>query len=324
MLDRLVRAEMLAAYAPDLYRHIEVHLARLAEQAHLAAVAPVAGARPDTPDVEWVPATDELAERARFLRGIALLASLDQRGIGALAEAAKEEIWPAASEILREGALAERFYIVRTGDVTVNRFEGDGARHRVARLGPGEWFGESGLLDGAVRAATITAGTARPVQLLSFDANVFATWISPYVTSYRGRELVSRRRSRLEEVPLFRALAPVDLDRLARALREERVEAGSIVFRQGDPADAFYVIVDGAVGVIKDGAPIAKLTSGEFFGETALLFTQARTATVAATQASTFWVLDRGSFTTFVREVLLHRRDMMPTVMGRLGSSEPL
>ncbi|MBC7460682.1 MAG: cyclic nucleotide-binding domain-containing protein, partial [Thermoleophilia bacterium] len=184
--------------------------------------------------------------------------------------------------------------------------------------------GESGLLDGSLRTATVTAGTARPVQLVSLDRDVFQKFISPYVTNYRGRELVSRGRARLDEIPLFQALAPEDLDRLAKALREERLEAGTIVFRQGDVADAFYVIVDGSVGVIKDGAPIAKLTSGEFFGETALLFTEGRTATVATTEMTTLWALDRASFTTFIRDALLHRRDMMPTVMGRLGSTEPL
>ncbi|MCW2950168.1 MAG: hypothetical protein JWN41_1181, partial [Thermoleophilia bacterium] len=200
----------------------------------------------------------------------------------------------------------------------------DGAKHRVARLGPGDWFGESGLLDGSLRTATITAGTARPVQLLSFDAAVFSKYISPYVTSYHGRELVSRRRARLDEIPLFRALASEDLDRLARALREERIDAGTIVFRQGAVGDAFYIVAEGSVGVIRDGAPIAKLTAGEFFGETALLFVERRTATVAATEMTTLWTLDRQAFTTFIRNALLHHRDMMPTVMGRIDSSEPI
>jgi CRP-like cAMP-binding protein len=97
-----------------------------------------------------------------------------------------------------------------------------------------------------------------------------------------------------------------------------------VLFRQGDPADTFYVIVTGSVGVVKDGAPIAKLVAGEFFGETALLFTDTRTATIVATEDSRFWALDRDSFQTFLRDALLHRRDLMPTVLNRLSSSDPV
>jgi CRP-like cAMP-binding protein len=86
----------------------------------------------------------------------------------------------------------------------------------------------------------------------------------------------------------------------------------------------FYVVVSGSVGVVKDGTPIARLVAGEFFGETALLFTDVRTATIAATEDSRFWVLDRDAFQTFVRDALLHRRDLMPTVMNRISSTEPI
>lgn len=78
------------------------------------------------------------------------------------------------------------------------------------------------------------------------------------------------------------------------------------------------------MGDVRDGRPIAKLLAGEFFGETALLFTDERTATIAATEDSRFWVLDRSAFQTFVRDALLHRRDLMPTVLNRISSTDPV
>jgi CRP-like cAMP-binding protein len=172
----------------------------------------------------------------------------------------------------------------------------------------------------------VRAGEQRIVKLLSFDAEVFDRYIRPHVQMQdgRGSALVSRRRAQLEKVPLFQALAPSDLDRLARVLREARAAKGTVLFRQGDEGDMFYVVVEGAVGVVKDGKPIAKLTEGEFFGETALLFTDVRTATVAATEDSRFWVLDRSAFQTFIRDALLHRRDLMPTVLNRISSTDPV
>ena len=255
---------------------------------------------------------------------MALFSSLDMQSIGALTDAAHEEHWPASSPIVSEGGRADRFFVVRRGEVEVHRRVSDGEQVDLAHLGQGEWFGEAALRDGVPRNATVRAGNLRDVDLLSFDAEVFERYILPYVTSVAGTGLMGRRRAQLEQVPVFGALAPEDLDRLARVLRDERAARGTVLFRQGEVADRFYVIVEGAVGVVKDGQPIAKLLAGEFFGETALLFTEARTATIAATEDSRFWVLDRDSFQTFVRDALLHRRDLMPTVLNRLDSSEPV
>lgn len=335
LVDRLVRSEMLAQYPPHLYRQIINHLARLAvdrkpggevvnTRMATGEVRRVAKAHVAPERKVWRPRTPVLAERARFLRDVSLLAELDMHAIGALAEAVSEEMWPAASDIVSEGAESDRFFIVRSGDVDVSKIDEAGVKQRIAKLGSGEWFGEAGLVSSSPRNATVRAGMTRPVQLYTFDTEVFERLISPYVATLHGRQLVSRKRARIEEVPLFQALAPSDLDRLARVMREERSPKGTVLFRQGESAESFYVIAEGAVGVVKDGTPIARLGEGEFFGETALLFTEQRTATIATTEDSRFWVLEREAFTTFVRDALLHRRDLMPTVMNRISSTEPI
>ena len=337
LVDRLVRSELLDQYPPHLYRQLVNHLAKRGadRDAPPVAVEPEAATgdeRPEPirerrePSGPWRPMSPAHAERARFLRGVALLASLDLQSIGALADAAHEETWKPASFIVSEGGRADRFFIVMAGEVDVQRRGTEGEPFELARLGPGDWFGEAALVEGAPRNATVRAGEERIVKLLSFDADVFDRFIRPHVQMQdgRGSVLVSRRRAQLEKVFLFQALASSDLDRLARVLREARASKGTVLFRQGDDGDMFYVIVEGSVGVVKDGKPIAKLTAGEFFGETALLFTDERTATVAATEDSRFWVLDRAAFQTFIRDALLHRRDFMPTVLNRISSTDPV
>jgi cAMP-dependent protein kinase regulator len=339
LVDRLVRAELLDQYPPDLFRQIVNHLDRLSRETS-ARGTPAAAGEPepatgdDRPEPRrevrdggpWRARSPKIAELARFLRGVSLLSSLDVQAIGALADTAHEESWKPASFIVSEGGRGDRFFIVMTGEVNVQRRDDDGSPHAIARLGPGDWFGEAAIVEGAPRNATVQAGDQRTVKLLSFDAEVFDRWIRPHVQMQdgRGAVLVSRRRAQLEQVPLFQALAPSDLDRLARVLREARASKGTVLFRQGDEGDMFYVIVEGSVGVVKDGRPIAKLVAGEFFGETALLFTDERTATIAATEDSRFWVLDRSAFQTFVRDALLHRRDLMPTVLNRISSTDPV
>jgi CRP-like cAMP-binding protein len=270
--------------------------------------------------VFWRPMTPVLEERARLLRSVELFRSLDLSTIGALAEAAHEEAYPAAHNILNEGDAPDRFYVIKSGDVNVTRSGGDGKTHRIAKLGTGDWFGEAGLLESAPRNANVRVGPSRPAQVLSFDTKTFEKFISPHIDSFRGRQVLSRRREQLADVSLFGALGQEDIDRLAHSVREIRAPKGTVVFSQGDNADSFYVIAEGAVGVVRDGVPVAKLTTGDFFGETALLFTDARTATVITTEDSMLWAIERIAFERLIRDHLLSRRDMMPTVLNRMSS----
>jgi CRP-like cAMP-binding protein len=69
------------------------------------------------------------------------------------------------------------------------------------------------------------------------------------------------------------------IEQLARGPEPVRVRAGQAVFRQGDPADRFYVIEAGAAELVGDGRLITKLRPGDGFGEIALLRRVQRTAT---------------------------------------------
>jgi CRP-like cAMP-binding protein len=75
------------------------------------------------------------------------------------------------------------------------------------------------------------------------------------------------------------------------ALREVRLPAGTVVIREGDVGDRFYVIGEGEVGVAG-----RTLGVGESFGEIALLRDVPRTATVTAVTDVGLYALDRDVF----------------------------
>ena len=76
----------------------------------------------------------------------------------------------AGQTIIREGDAADSFFILTRGAASVRQNGPDGERE-ISTLGPGDFFGEIGLLTGTARNATVRA--TAPSEVLELDANGF-------------------------------------------------------------------------------------------------------------------------------------------------------
>ena len=90
----------------------------------------------------------------------------------------------------------------------------------------------------------------------------------------------------LRQVPLFAGVAPAKLKLLAFASDRVSYRSGEILFHQGDPGDAAYVILEGKADILADAnggqIKIAELSDNAIVGEIAILCDVSRTATVKA------------------------------------------
>ncbi len=68
----------------------------------------------------------------------------------------KEHFTPGTA-VVRQGDEGEKFYLIREGNVEVRHEEEGGTSHVIARLGPGNFFGEAALITGTPRNATVVA-----------------------------------------------------------------------------------------------------------------------------------------------------------------------
>jgi MFS family permease len=91
-----------------------------------------------------------------------------------------------------------------------------------------------------------------------------------------------RSLERARALALFAPLDGVVLERLAAAFAPLRLAAGSVIIREGTPGERFYLIDHGEVSVLKNGAEVARLGPGDYFGEISLLKQVPTTATVVA------------------------------------------
>jgi len=95
----------------------------------------------------------------------------------------------------------------------------------------------------------------------------------------------------LRSVPVFGGLEGRSLDRLMERLREQRFEAGEVVFHEGELGRTMHVLREGEVDVIRrtsggEEVLIVRLGPGETFGEMTLVELQPRSATVVARKAT--------------------------------------
>jgi CRP-like cAMP-binding protein len=106
----------------------------------------------------------------------------------------------------------------------------------------------------------------------------------------------------LKRVPLFSALSERQLKRLARAFRQRDVAPGTTPVRQGEMSGVgFFVITGGEASVTVDGAKVAQLGPGDYFGELGLISERARTATVTAETPLQLLELASWDFRQFIR-----------------------
>lgn len=198
-------------------------------------------------------------------------------------------------DVIVQGDIGDIFYLLEDGLVDVYVQKRGGPEVKVHTYTPGNSFGELAIMYNAPRAATCRAQTECKLWALdrvSFKVIVVAAAMQKRET-YVGF---------LKNVPILQSLTEMEIMTLADSLAEEKYNDGQVICNQGDSGDYFYIVKDGtAVCTQKDSngrdKEVARLSSGNYFGEIALLTDKPRQATVKAEGSLKVLALDRATFT---------------------------
>jgi CRP-like cAMP-binding protein len=106
----------------------------------------------------------------------------------------------------------------------------------------------------------------------------------------------------LKAVPLFRTLSYQQLVRILNVAKQRPIDAGDVVFNEGDSGEELHVILRGKIELQKKGVKVADLIAGAHLGEMALIDDSTRSTTAIATEAGKLLSISRQDFYDILRK----------------------
>lgn len=253
-----------------------------------------------------------------------ILPGLGSQELSQIVSTVKPVPYAAGTLIIREGDTAEEFFIMLEGQVEVvkDAHIPNGKQTVLSRLGPGDYFGEIGLLRGIKRTASVRAVT--DVTLLILDREMFINIVSECdLVSAQIADKVRQRVMATRLAETLPRLSPQQVERYLPNFKLTRYESGQVIVRQGEPADMFYILTMGRVEVVShrpsgEDLVLAELAAGEWFGEMGLILGSPRVATVRARGDVEVMGLDRNNFQQLMVDSNPSNSDVSSVMFQRL------
>lgn len=124
-----------------------------------------------------------------------------------------------------------------------------------------------------------------------------------------GRKFEVAKEYSLQEIPIFSGLSPAEQRLIEKKARLMEVKRGDLVYQEGTPSEAFYVVISGRFRVFtksrnrQEGETLLSLYRGDHFGEVSLLTGKHHSASVEAKTDGIILKLDKEDFLRLVKEI---------------------
>lgn len=242
----------------------------------------------------------------RQLKKIDFLSTVSEDKLAVLAGALKYRVLEPGEVLFHEGSRGSEFYILYQGKVdilkTVAARDGaEPAEKRVAVLGAGKFFGEITLLTDMPRTATVVGSQDTKCTVLFYiGKREFKECIRVLKLDFLS--IMKERicdQFRSTDCAFFKTFPHARMAELARVCELNKVQPDEFVFRDGDPGGRFYIIVGGAISIVKEGKQICRLGPKQYFGEIALISESPRTAGARALATSLLLSMTKAHFRQF-------------------------
>lgn len=231
-----------------------------------------------------------LRAEGELLPRLPLLSDLSVEAFGALAPSLSRTSLLPGEAFLFEGAPARAVYLLADGVVEIFKTDARRGEILLGRLGEGALVGEIALTQDGPRSAGARAVGFVEALRIEVDGVKAAAAQVPAVAAALNRFTEQRLLSNLLRTsPVLGRLSESARNALARGFVRVPLVEGELLVEQGDARGALCVVGEGVVNIERDGAEVARLSSGEVFGEMALVSGEATTATAVVSAPG--WML---------------------------------
>eukprot|EP00056_Hartaetosiga_gracilis_P001337 m.44290 g.44290 ORF g.44290 m.44290 type:complete len:381 (+) comp10594_c0_seq6:204-1346(+) len=211
--------------------------------------------------------------------------------------------------VIEQGDDGDNFYVVDSGNLEVWKAEPGEESKKVLDLTSGMSFGELALIYNQPRAASVKAVS---------DVTLWAIDQETYKRILMGSTIKKRKEYEefLAKVEILSSIDKYERLQVADALDSCTFEDGTNIVTQGEEGTEFFIIVTGNADVTQtneagESGKVGELSSGQYFGEIALLKDNKRHATVTAKGTVKCVKLDRDTFERVLGPIeTLLRRNM--------------
>ncbi len=205
---------------------------------------------------------------------------------------------PGRNFIINEGDEDDdTFYHLLAGKVEVIKELPSGRYDRIAVLERGDSFGEIALLKNVPRTRSVRA--LKKSILLSLTRENFEQLVLPSLGAEKIQEIL-QKRAFLSRIPLCRNWHPQALQKFASLSSLNIYDKNDIIVKTGHSNQFFHIVFEGIFHVTKRGKTLAKLKSGDFFGEISLLQNSVSTANVVASEDCKSLSMHKKEFLRFI------------------------
>lgn len=247
-----------------------------------------------------IPKTDEQKDRLKnVLSKSFLFECLEDNDMTVVIGAMSEVNAAEGERVINQGEQGDFLFVIETGQLDCSIKSDDGSDKVVKTCEVGDVFGELALLYNCPRSASVVAKLA--CVLWKLDRDTFS-----HIVKESAQKKRQRYDSFLAKVPLLSNMDAYERSQLADALKVEVFTDGATIFRQGDVGNKFYILEDGHAVASKGGQQLMNYSSGDYFGELALIRNQPRAATIVAKGEAKLLSVDSRSF-----KRLLNVNDLM-------------
>jgi ATP-binding cassette subfamily B protein len=249
------------------------------------------------------------AEREGALDDLPILRLLPDAARALVVHSFVPASFPFGSVIVREGEVADAFYVLVSGRARALKQDEHGEEVSLGFLQAGDSFGEMALLDGAPRSATVRASS--DVVAMRLDRSVFEALLRVHPELRVYFELQRKHRKLQNFFRRFPAFARLPSEAVVGIVLAELqpfpLETGQVVVRQGDPPGPLYLVEEGHLRVLhQDGGGrrfLRRLGPGDFFGEMSVFRGAPRAATVEAVSRGLLLGLSAQTYVRLLRDV---------------------